>query len=234
MSVLQYPDGINPTDVQIWNNAAFDNGDSWLRPADSFESDMSSKENQTPLCENSCVNLSSPIPIKPLNPNGAMENSRIKPTRKSGKENDLRDEKKIEMEISENLVFWKLQEIEEESLSIKERGKSSVVARTMVTPRQAVTTIASKKNVKKDDGFLSSVQPKKLFKDGEKSNKKPQRRAHSMPCGFGNEQSVNCQPRGVGLWLVGIIRELNQSSVVRKRSLPENDKDIDIKRNEKK
>ncbi|MCE3214842.1 hypothetical protein HAX54_053472 [Datura stramonium] len=66
--------------------------------------------------------------------------------------------------------FWKLQEIEEECLS-KERGKSSslspksrkAAARTMAS-RQAVTTIASKKNMKKDDAFLSSVQPKKLFK----------------------------------------------------------------------
>ncbi|KAJ8568840.1 hypothetical protein K7X08_032471 [Anisodus acutangulus] len=330
MSVLQYPDGINPTDVQIWNNAAFDNGDSedlsslklsWLRPSDSFESDMSSKENQTPLYKNFSVNISSPMPIKPLQPNGAMENSRIKSnkpilTRKNGKDNDLRDVKKIDEEIEEiemeisrlnsklealriekaeksvvktvekrgrvvaakfmepkmsaktnvqrrgvslgpseifgatrrglsmgpseilagtkaeklgkqemitpvqpitnrrKSCFWKLQEIEEESLSSKERGKSSVIARTMVAPRQAVTTIASKKNVKKDDGFLSSVQPKKLFKDGEKSNKKPQRPGRIVASRY--NQSTN------------------QSSVVRKRSLPESDKDVEIKRNEKK
>lgn len=365
MSVLQYPEGINPEDVQIWNNAAFDNGDSadfsslkrsWL--SDSFESDVSSKENQTPLFENSSsVNLSSSIPFKPLNPNGALENSRLKPnkpiskqsademsrtTRKSGKDNDFRDEKRIDEEIEEiemeisrlnsklealriekaeksfkivekrgRLVaakfmepkmsvkiaeekkkieessssmtaktkvqrrglslgpseifagtrsrglsmgpseifaatkarqlgkqemitpiqpiqnrrkscFWKLQEIEEENLS-KERGKSSslspksrkAAARTMAS-RQAVTTIASKKNLKKDDAFLSSVQPKKLFKDGEKSvpvSKKPQRPGRVVASRY--NQSAN------------------QSSVVRKRSLPENDKD-EIKRNEKK
>ncbi|XP_060190069.1 uncharacterized protein LOC132619130 [Lycium barbarum] len=309
MSVLQYPEGINPKDVQIWNNAAFDNGDSedFSSLKRSFESDKSSKENQTP---NSSVNLSS---------NGVLVNSRIKSnkpmkTRKSGKDNDLRDEKKIDEEIEEiemeisrlntklqalriektersvvknvekrgrvvaakfmepkmsaksnvqrrglslgpseifgatrrglsmgpseilaatkakhfgkqemNITpvqpiqnrrkscFWKLQEIEEES---KERGKSSVVARTMVPPRQAVTTIASKKNVKKDDGFLSSVQPKKLFKDGEKSNKKPQRPGRVVASRYN--------------------QGTNQSSVARKRSLPENDKDIEIKRNEKK
>lgn len=358
MSVLQYPEGINPADVQIWNNAAFDNGDSvdfsslkrsWL--SDSFESDVSTKENQTPSFENSSsVNLSSSIPFKPLNPNGALENSRLKSNKpiskkstdemsmtsiKSGKGNDFHDEKRIDEEIEEiemeisrlnsrlealriekaeksfkivekrgrvvaakfmepkmsvkvaaekkkieespsmsakttvqrrrglslgpseifagtrrglsigpseifagtkgrqlgkqemitpiqpiqnrrKSCFWKLQEIEEE----KERGKSSSVspksrkaaARTMAS-RQAVTTIASKKHLKKDDAFLSSVQPKKLFKDGEKSSKKPQRPGRVVASRY--NQSTN------------------QSSVVRKRSLPENDKD-ETKRNEKK
>ncbi|KAK4714304.1 hypothetical protein R3W88_020211 [Solanum pinnatisectum] len=360
MSVLQYPEGINPADVQIWNNAAFDNGDSadfsslkrsWL--TDSFESDVSSKENQTPPFENSSsVNLSISMPFKPLNPNGALENSRLKlkksiskqsvdemsmTSRKSGKDSDFRDEKRIDEEIEEiekeisrlNLklealriekaeksfkigekrgrvvaakfmepkmsvkigeekkkieesssmsaktkvqsrrglslgpseifsgtrsrglsmgpseifagtkagklgkqemitpiqpiqnrrksCFWKLQEIEEE------RGKSSslspksrkAAARTMAS-RQAVTTIASKKNLKKDDTFLSSVQPKKLFKDSEKSvaaSKKPQRPGRVVASRY--NQSTN------------------QSSVVRKRSFPENDKD-ETKRNEKK
>ncbi|CAN4104897.1 unnamed protein product [Withania somnifera] len=356
MSVLQYPEGINPSDVQIWNNAAFDNGDSvdfssmkrsWL--SDSFESDVSSKENQTPSFENSSVNLSSLVSIKSFHSNGILENSRIKTnksvpkkcsdemmTRKSGKDSDVRDEKKIDEEIDEiemeisrlntklealriekaeksfkivekrgrvvaakfmepkmsvvkiaessststakskvqrrgvslgpseifagtrrglsmgpseisagtragklgnqemltpiqpiknrrKSCFWKLQEIEEESLS-KERGKSSsslspksrkAAARTMAS-RQAVTTIPSKKNMKKDDAFLSSVQPKKLFKDGEKSaltSKKPQRPGRIVASRY--NQSTN------------------QSSVVRKRSLPENDKD-EIRRNEKK
>ncbi|XP_016515764.1 uncharacterized protein LOC107832430 [Nicotiana tabacum] len=363
MSVLQYPEGIDPADVQIWNNAAFDNGDSedlsslkrsWsplkplsVRPSDSFESDLSSKENQTPLFENSSVNLSSPLPIKPLNPNGALENSRLKPNkpnskqsldemaaRKSGKGNDFRDEKKIDEEIEEiqmeisrlssrlealriekaektvaktvekrgrvvaakfmepkqsvikieerismsartkveqrrglslgpseiftgtrrrglsmgpsdilagttkarqlgkqemiitpiqpiqnrrKSCFWKLQEIEEEGKSSSLSPKSrKTAARTMVTTRQAVTTIASKKNLKKDDGLLSSVQPKKLFKDLEKSaaaNKKPQRPGRVVASRY-NQSTI-------------------QSSVVRKRSLPENDKD-ESKRNDKK
>ncbi|MCE3214843.1 hypothetical protein HAX54_053473, partial [Datura stramonium] len=85
-----------------------------MKLSDSFESDVSSKENQTPSFENSSVNLTSPIPIKPLHPNGALENSRLKPnkpsskqrfdemtTRKSGKDNDFRDEKKIDKEIEE-------------------------------------------------------------------------------------------------------------------------------------
>ncbi|CAN4103370.1 unnamed protein product [Withania somnifera] len=347
MSVLKYPEGINPADVQIWNNAAFDNGDSAdfssLKRSclsDSFESDVSSKENQTPSFENSSVNLSSSIPIKPFHSNGALENSRIKTnrsiskkcsdemvTRKSGKDSDIRDERRIDEEIEEiemeisrlnsklealriekagksfkivekrgrvvaakfmepksssmsaktdlqrrgvslgpseifagtrrglsmgpseifaatkarqlgkqetstpiqpiknrrKSCFWKLQEIEEESLS-KERGKSSTslspksrkaAARTMGS-RQAVTTIASKKNLSKNAAFLISVQPTKLFKDGEKSapaNKKPQRSGRVVASRY--NQSTN------------------QSSVVRKRSLPENDKD-EIKRNEKK
>ncbi|PHT45408.1 hypothetical protein CQW23_14566 [Capsicum baccatum] len=73
----------------------------------SFESDFSSKENQTsPSFDNLLVNLSSSlIPFRPLHSNGALENSRIKTKKvisENGKDNDLRDEKieEIEREIS--------------------------------------------------------------------------------------------------------------------------------------
>ncbi|KAJ0053734.1 hypothetical protein Pint_02161 [Pistacia integerrima] len=78
--------------------------------------------------------------------------------------------------------FWKLQEIHELKVT-KERGKSSslspksrkTAASKIQPPKQAMTTVGSKKNVKRDDGVLSLIQPKKLFRDGEKSaaSKKP-------------------------------------------------------------
>ncbi|KAJ0110813.1 hypothetical protein Patl1_02165 [Pistacia atlantica] len=78
--------------------------------------------------------------------------------------------------------FWKLQEIDELKVT-KERGKSSslspksrkTAASKIQPPKQAMTTVGSKKNVKRDDGVLSLIQPKKLFRDGEKSaaSKKP-------------------------------------------------------------
>jgi hypothetical protein len=62
MSVLQYPDAINAPDLQIWNNAAFDNEEfegwaaikaSWsnmdaVNLSESLESDCS-KENLSPV-----------------------------------------------------------------------------------------------------------------------------------------------------------------------------------------
>ncbi|PIN13527.1 hypothetical protein CDL12_13851 [Handroanthus impetiginosus] len=116
--------------------------------------------------------------------------------------------------------FWKLQEIDEEKVVAKERPKSSsispksrkVTAKTQV--RQAVTTIASRKTVKKEDGVINAIQPKKLFKDGEKSvpgaNKKPLRPGRVVASRY--------------------IQNTPQASAMRKRSLPEDD----MKRNEKK
>lgn len=115
--------------------------------------------------------------------------------------------------------FLKLQDIEEErvkscSLSPKSR---KVGAKSQAVQRQAVTTISSRKTVKKDDLVMSSVQPKKLFKDGEKSalatNKKALRPGRMVASRYNQNSS--------------------QASTVRKRSLPENDVD-NSKRVEKK
>ncbi|XP_044466560.1 uncharacterized protein LOC123196571 [Mangifera indica] len=86
------------------------------------------------------------------------------------------------MQSRRKSCFWKLQEIDELKVT-KERGKSSslspksrkTAASKIHPPKQAMTTIGSKKYVKRDDGVLSLIQPKKLFRDGEKSatSKKP-------------------------------------------------------------
>ena len=83
--------------------------------------------------------------------------------------------------------YWKLQDIDElrvtkergKSLSLSPKSRSKTVLKSQA-PKQAATTIGSKKTVKKEDGLISSIQPKKLFaRDGEKSGpvKKP------MKCG---------------------------------------------------
>ncbi|CAI9090382.1 OLC1v1025145C1 [Oldenlandia corymbosa var. corymbosa] len=113
--------------------------------------------------------------------------------------------------------FWKLQDIDEEKVT-KERGKcltvspklrKNLVAKAQ-TSRQAATTVASKKTVKKEELFGTSVQPKKLFKDGEKSitatSKKPTRPGRVVASRYNQSSS-------------------SQASAIRKRSLPENDKD---------
>ncbi|XP_051136240.1 uncharacterized protein LOC127254930 [Andrographis paniculata] len=120
--------------------------------------------------------------------------------------------------------FWKMQDIAEDKVAVtKARGQSSsvspksrkVAAKSQVVPRQAVTTIASRKTVKKEDSIVNAIQPKKLFKEGEKSapgtNKKGGMRTGRI-----------------------VASRYNQGSALRKRSLPEeNDKD-DGKRCDKK
>ncbi|KAL3624759.1 hypothetical protein CASFOL_031427 [Castilleja foliolosa] len=108
--------------------------------------------------------------------------------------------------------FWKLQDIDE---SPKRRGKSSSLSpksrkaanlKSQVTTRQAVTTIASKKTL---SVINNSVQPKKLFREGEKmgptTSKKPLRPGRVVASRYNNQ---NPGPA---------------SAVMRKRSLPEND-----------
>ncbi|XP_059661990.1 uncharacterized protein LOC132308053 [Cornus florida] len=117
--------------------------------------------------------------------------------------------------------FWKLHDIDEEKVK-KERGKCSSVSPksrktiSKIPPsRQAVTTVGSRKSLKKDEGVLSSIQPKKLFKDGEKSvpAKKPWKQGRVVASRY-NQSSV-------------------QNSAMRKRSLPENDND-EVRKSEKK
>ncbi|XP_073298542.1 uncharacterized protein [Primulina huaijiensis] len=118
--------------------------------------------------------------------------------------------------------FFKLQEIDEEKVVEKESVKGSSVSpkskkvafKNQVLPRQAVTTIASRKGIKKEDGIISSIQPKKLFKEAEiLVNKKPLKPGRVVASRYNQNNS--------------------QASVMRKRSFPEIDKD-DTKRCEKK
>ncbi|KAF7142056.1 hypothetical protein RHSIM_Rhsim06G0152100 [Rhododendron simsii] len=359
MSVLQYPEAMNASDLQIWNNAAFDNGESedttitrrssfsplkpiFVNRSESLDS-VSSKENHSPVPRKPLVSVKTPLPVKPLLSNGVLGNSQgipKKPLLKNPvlkddkKEEEVRDETKIDAEIEEIQVeitrlssrlealrlekaeqklkllekrgrvisakfmeqkqivknpdgvkkieevssfsstrkverrgfslgpseiaagirrgaslgpseivkqlgkqeivkqlgkqeiiitpgqsitnrrkscFWKLNEIDELKVT-KERGKSSSISpksrKTIPKTqplRQAVTTVGSKKAVKKEDGVISAIQPKKLsFKDGEKSV--PNKKA-SKP----------------GRVVASRYSQSSGSSVMRKRSLPENE-----------
>ncbi|KAK9068124.1 hypothetical protein SSX86_012235 [Deinandra increscens subsp. villosa] len=73
--------------------------------------------------------------------------------------------------------FWKLDDIEEE----KSRVKNPSV-------RRAVTSIGSKKGVKKDDLILGSIQPKKLF--GEQAKKPAVKPGRVIPSRY-NQATVN-------------------------------------------
>ncbi|KAB1209967.1 hypothetical protein CJ030_MR6G020111 [Morella rubra] len=115
--------------------------------------------------------------------------------------------------------YWKLQDIDELNAT-KERGKSASVSpksrkimSKLQSSRQAATTVGSKRPVKKEDGVLATIQPKKLFKDGEKSltAKKPLKPGRVVASRY--NQIVNQNSANLRL------------SDGRKRSLPENDKD---------
>ncbi|KAK8482120.1 hypothetical protein V6N13_017668 [Hibiscus sabdariffa] len=289
MSILQYPDSFNLPEVQVWNNAAFDNAESedanpckdyWCNHDSgsvnqSLESD-GSKENQSPLW------VKSPVSFKPCSRNVAgnpKEPFSVKMRSGVCKEQDKkRDEKKIDMEIEEiekevarlssklealrlekaeyharsiamrgrivpakfmepkqsilekkmedplfskpklnrrgvslgpseifsatksrqfmkqefatpvqsiqsrrKSCFFKLQDIDEGKVT-RERGKSlslSPKSRKTVSkaiaPKPAATTVGAKRGVKKEETVLSTIQPKRLFKDVEKpvTAKKP-------------------------------------------------------------
>lgn len=119
---------MNATDLQIWNNAAFDNGESevsstirgsWcpIKPvivnrSGSLDS-ASSKENQSPVLVKSPISVKSPAKIKSLHPNGAIGNSKLpikplskqgladNPVSKSGTEEIIRGKKQIDTEIED-------------------------------------------------------------------------------------------------------------------------------------
>lgn len=273
MNDLQNPEANNTSDLQIWNNAAFDTGDSQdfsslngpQFVSSSFESDDSSKENQSPFVLNSQAQI---------RPNGLIGKSKMKPfcdqnqelkkiddeieetekeidrlstrlrfleAKKAKKLKEIKEKKRgFSLEPSEIVkfrqvnkpemtpvqamqsrrksCFWKLPEIDEEKRIDKERGKSvSPKSRKGLTvTRNAATTIGMRKGVKKDDVVLESIQPKKLFRDGEKSvaAKKSVRPGRVVASRYNSNQST-------------------VQSAVKKRSLPENDKD-ESKRCEKK
>ncbi|KAL4361705.1 hypothetical protein GQ457_04G005380 [Hibiscus cannabinus] len=289
MSVLQYPDSFNLPEVQVWNNAAFDNAesedanpckDSWCNHDSgsvnqSLESD-GSKENQSPFW------VKSPVSFKPCSRNVAgnpKEPFAVKMRSGVCKEEDKkRDEKKIDMEIEEiekevarlssklealrlekaecnarsiamrgrivpakfmepkhsilekkmedplfskpklnrrgvslgpseifsatksrqfmkqefatpvqsiqsrrKSCFFKLQDIDEGKVT-RERGKSLSLSpksrktvSKVIAPKPAATTVGAKRGVKKEETVLSTIQPKRLFKDVEKpvTAKKP-------------------------------------------------------------
>ncbi|KAL6553552.1 hypothetical protein OROGR_007394 [Orobanche gracilis] len=111
--------------------------------------------------------------------------------------------------------FWKLQDIGEEgrSSSLSPKSRKVGLKTQVTTSRQAVTTISSRKGLKKDDSVFNSVQPKKLFKDGEKlwatTSKKPLKPGRVVASRYSQNPS--------------------QASAIKKMSLPENDGDFNQK-----
>ncbi|RAL42892.1 hypothetical protein DM860_009399 [Cuscuta australis] len=193
MSSLQYPQGLTPSDVQIWNNAAFDHGGSeelgrsWSpknpllvkKIAESFGSvSTKEKENRSPLLENSICPKSPRRAVKPLYPNGALESAKFVSgvgNFKSGSVNNaevgIRDEKMIDKEI---------EEIEKEISLLSSRLQA---LRTEKAEK-------SVKNVEKRGRVVTAkfLEPKQILKNADERKKteersKIQRRGLSLgPC----------------------------------------------------
>ncbi|XWS63362.1 hypothetical protein CRYUN_Cryun06bG0089800 [Craigia yunnanensis] len=129
MSILQYPDSFNVPELQVWNSAAFNNGESEDTSAikaswcdlesgsvnQSLESN-GSKENQSPLWLKSPVSFKSTasfvkllcsknftgISVEQMAKGGFIDPFSVKLKNEVGKEEEKkRDEKKIDMEIEE-------------------------------------------------------------------------------------------------------------------------------------
>ncbi|KAI4384998.1 hypothetical protein MLD38_003075 [Melastoma candidum] len=129
--------------------------------------------------------------------------------------------------------FWKLDEIDELKVT-KERRKSLMsmslspnlgkAAPKVQTQKQAATTMGYKKGAKKEESVISSIQPKRLFKDVEKERKREK------------DRLVTTRGKVVKPGRV-VASRYNQLTVsaARKRSFPENEKEeagrVDKRRN---
>ncbi|XP_074276065.1 uncharacterized protein LOC141599836 [Silene latifolia] len=126
--------------------------------------------------------------------------------------------------------YWKLQDIDElrvtkergKTMSLSPKSRSKTITKPQnqnLIPNKAATAIGINRSVKKQDGVLSSIQPKKLFvKDGDKSGavKKPFKSGRVVPSRYNQITSGGSSA----------LKEL------RKRSWPENEDEG--KRSEKK
>ncbi|KAE8672944.1 Tetratricopeptide repeat-like superfamily protein, putative isoform 1 [Hibiscus syriacus] len=184
MSILQYPDSFNVPELQVWNNAAFDNGESedanavkvsWCNldsgsMNQSLESD-GSKENQSPLWLKSPVYFKSTAPlVEPCSknvPGNTKEPFWAKVMSGVGKEEDKkRDEKKIDMEIEETekevtrlsskLEALRLEKAEYNARSIAMRGR--IVPAKFMEPKQSIKNLETVKMIQ--DTPFSSAKPK--------------------------------------------------------------------------
>ncbi|XP_021769815.1 uncharacterized protein LOC110734059 [Chenopodium quinoa] len=183
MNVLQqYPETMNSQDLQIWNNAAFDNGESensanvkfsWsgLNPLSSINLSQSigsdsTKENRTPLMAESPVSLKSLSEGKPLQDNIVIRNAQNIPICKMGvleKGNQL-EEKDIDFEIEEiekeinrlssRLESLRIEKAKQNAKMMEKKGR--IVAAKFMDPPKQSTRSSNEQNKFEDSMSLSA------------------------------------------------------------------------------
>ncbi|KAF3443829.1 hypothetical protein FNV43_RR13519 [Rhamnella rubrinervis] len=182
MSILQYPDAMNAPDLQIWDNAAFDNDESegsaaikasWSnmkpefvnRSSESLQSDCS-KENLSPVFARTPMSVKSSVPFKPLRPNCTIENSQGKPL-------NLLFEKDLLEPMS--VVFKKGFEVQEEGEKARDENKID----------------SEIEEIEKEISRLSSRLEKLHLEKAERNLKTVERRGRIVPAKFmESKQSV--------------------------------------------
>ncbi|KAL6135359.1 hypothetical protein ACLB2K_067587 [Fragaria x ananassa] len=168
MSVLEYPDAINAPELQVWNNAAFDDnegsGFSAVKPSWSFESDCS-KENLSPVPKTPTFAATS-VPFKPLN--GSSRQLSVAPKKmgfevEEEKGRDLgkidSEIEEIEKEISRLNSRLELLRLEKAQKVAERRGR--VVAAKFMEPPPAKQSVKNSDGLRKIEESLNlSARPK--------------------------------------------------------------------------
>ncbi|XP_050382868.1 uncharacterized protein LOC126799664 [Argentina anserina] len=156
MSVLEYPDAINAPEVQVWNNAAYDDNEGSgsaffsVKPGWSFDSEDCSKENLSPVPKTPlfAAAADSPVPFKPLN--GNPRRLSVAP-RKMGLEAE--DMGKIDSEIEDIEKEIRRLSSRLELLKLEKAQKAAVEKRGRVVAAKFMEPLCGKQSVKNSDGL---------------------------------------------------------------------------------
>lgn len=175
MSLLDHPDDIEAPNIQVWNNAAFDNGESevrtfsWSNVQDSYKNPSSnslqsdcSKENLCPLNLKTPASVKYSVSAKPLNRNGVIGNSNGKPLRTpcvvSAKMCGVKGREEEEVISKERNIDAEIEETEREINRLATRLKSLQIEKAEQS--------AARTTVPKGGRFvpMKSVEPKVSIK----------------------------------------------------------------------
>lgn len=196
MSLLDHPDDIEAPNIQVWNNAAFDNGESdvrtlsWSNVQDSYKNPSSeslqsdcSKENLCPLSLKTPATVKYSVSVKPLNRNGAIENSQGKPVKTpcivsakmygvKGKEEEevIGKERNIDAEIEEtereiNRLSTRLKALQIEKAE-QNAARTSVQRGGRFVPIKSIEPKVSTKNSDRVKMFEDAVVEPKIANRG--------------------------------------------------------------------
>lgn len=182
MSVLGYPDAFDAPELQVWNNAAFDNGESgdsaaaaaavkaswssvnpvFVKLSDSLESDDFSKENRSPECANSQISLKSSALSKIQWKQGVLEPLSAKAGDRDDKGRTIDAEiEEIEKEITRLSSRLEALRLEKAKAGDEKKPRGRVVAAKFLEPKQVAGIGRDPDAAKRiEETPLSSAKPK--------------------------------------------------------------------------
>ncbi|KAF8043243.1 hypothetical protein BT93_A1554 [Corymbia citriodora subsp. variegata] len=180
MSVLGYPDAFDAPELQVWNNAAFDNGESedsaaaaavkaswssvnpvFVKLSGSLESDDFSKENRSPECPNSQIPLKSSTSSKPPWKQGVLEPLPVKAKDQEDKGRTIDAEiEEIEKEITRLSSRLETLRLEKAKTGDEKKPRGRVVAAKFMEPKQVGIGRDPDAVKRIEETPLSSAKPK--------------------------------------------------------------------------